>query len=43
MDVIADAEERDLVDQDTKDMIEGMSEWPVRVRNIMIPAPRWSP
>ena len=38
MEVIADAEERDLIDQDTKDMIEGVLEIAeLRVRDIMIP------
>ena len=38
VDVIADAEERDLIDQDTKDMIEGVLEIAdLRVRDIMIP------
>ncbi|WP_108652114.1 CNNM family magnesium/cobalt transport protein CorC [Dongshaea marina] len=36
--VIHDAEERDLIDQDTKDMIEGVLEVSeLRVRDIMIP------
>ena len=38
VEVIADAEERDLIDQDTKDMIEGVLEIAeLRVRDIMIP------
>ena len=38
VEVIQDAEERDLIDQDTKDMIEGVLEIAeLRVRDIMIP------
>ena len=42
VEVIADAEERTSSIRDTKDMIEGVLEIAeLRVRDIMIPAPRW--